>query len=291
MLGGRSFLIILHGSLRLLNSQNHDVITDGMAAPAVTVIIPSYNPGGLLRESIDSVFRQTCDDWRIVLVDDASTDGSLETLQDRLQDPRVTALTNEVNLGQSGSLNIALNQVRSKFFLQLDADDWLEDHAIQTFLRAAAAASDDVALILSNVIEVNSETGQQRVVRRPEWGKTYANRYQILLANLFPWQKFYRTAAIREVGGWPTTGASLWRNVEDLAIFLRLIEKYRFEWIDEALYNYRIHGSNITGDKEKTAAGVEWLIRDALERWGGRYKPLFRTTPEGWKLLAGLISD
>jgi DNA-binding transcriptional LysR family regulator len=57
----------------------------------------------------------------------------------------------------------------------------------------------------------------------------------------------------------------------------------------EALFNYRIHERNITGDRETTAAGVEWLIRDALQRWGGDYEPVFTTTADGWKMLAGLL--
>ena len=256
----------------------------------VTILIPSHNPGKYLGEALNSVLRQTFQDWKLVLVDDASSDNSLESVQDRLADPRITVLKNKVNLGQSMSLNRGFEIISSEFFLQLDADDWLEDHAIERFLEVAKDAPEDVALVISNVIEVYEDTGEKKVIRHEKWGKSYDNRYQILLANLFAWQKFYRTSSIRELGGWPEKDESKWRNVEDLGIFLRLIERYKFVWIDEALYNYCIHGSNITGDREKTAAGVEWLIRDALERWGGEYEPIFTSTHDGWKMLGGLIS-
>jgi glycosyltransferase involved in cell wall biosynthesis len=254
----------------------------------LTVLVPFYNPGDFLRDAVDSVFRQTLQDWSLVLIDDGSTDESLESIRHRLGDPRITVIRSETNRGQSVSLNRGLEQVRSEFFLQLDADDWLEDHAAERFLSVAETAPEDVALVISNVIEVNWETGEKRIIRQPKWGKRYANRYQILLANLFPWQKFYRTSAIRAIGGWPREDES--RNIEDLGIFLRLIEKYGFIWVDEALFNYRKHGQNMTDNREAVAAGVEWEIRGALKRWGGRYEPIFVTTPDGWRMLGGLIA-
>lgn len=257
---------------------------------SVTVIIPSYNPGMYLRDALISVLKQTHKDWRLLLIDDASTDDSVEHCSDLLDDPRVTVLRNEANIGQAMTLNRGLECTDTEFFLQLDADDWLQPHAIQTFLAAGMMADEDLSLVISNVIEHTQETGHQRTIRHEKWGKTYSNRYQMILANLFPWQKFYRTEALRAIGGWPSKGESNWRNVEDLGIFLRLIETYSFCWLDEALFFYRIHTNNITANREETANGVEWLIRDALKRWGNDYEPIFYTTPDGYKMLGGLLS-
>ena len=46
----------------------------------------------------------------------------------------------------------------------------------------------------------------------------------------------------------------------------------------------------MTDSRELIADGVEWHIRDALKRWGGEYEPIFITTPDGWKMLGGLVS-
>lgn len=257
---------------------------------SVTVIIPSYNPGLYLRDALTSVLQQTRTDWRLLLIDDGSTDDSVEHASDLLDDPRIAVLRNEVNIGQAMTLNRGLDCTDTEFFFQLDADDWLQPHAIQAFLAVGMLADENLALVISNVIEHTQETGHQRTIRQGKWGKTYSNRYQMILANLFPWQKFYRTKALRAIGGWPSKGESNWRNVEDLAIFLRLIETYSFCWLDEALLFYRIHKSNITADRTKTANGVEWLIRDALKRWGDAYAPIFYTTPDGYKMLGGLLS-
>lgn len=259
---------------------------------AVTVIIPSYNPGNYLREAVASVFVQTHKNWRLVIIDDASTDNSLESIHDLLRDSRVNLILNPMNIGQSKSLNIGLQFVETNFFMQLDADDWLFPDSLTVLINEARHISNDVALIIGNVTKIyKDETGQEKRVgiRRKEWGYQYNSRYEILLANLFPWQKFYRTSAIKEVGGWPTLDPYGGRHAEDLFIFLRLIEKYQFHWVDHMIYNYRLHSNNSTNDNKTYMEIVEWAIRDAIKRWGDIYDPVFMTAKEGWLYLDKLI--
>ena len=256
--------------------------------PQVTVVVPTFNPGHFLVEALDSVLAQTNQDWRLLLIDDASTDDSLSMVSHQLKDPRIQLVRNETNRGQAASLNRGLEQVETEFFLQLDADDWLAPNAIERFLHESSRHGPQVALIVSSVIVFHQDTSRERPVRHSKWGRRYENRYQILLANLFPWQKFYRTTALKHIGGWSEEPDA---HVEDLAVFLRLIERFDFVWIDELLYYYRIHSSNITSDRAKIASGVEWLIRDSLTRWGSEYEPVFVDTEDGWRVLGGLLSD
>ena len=257
----------------------------GSRACDVTVVITAFNAGAYLGEAIDSVLEQTCVDWRLLIVDDASSDGSITHVADRLADPRIMVVANDHNQGQARSLNIALERVDTPLFLKLDADDWLADVAVERLLAIAKASDQRVGFFVTSVVEYNQETGSKRPMRLRKWGRRFENRYELLLANLFPFQICYRTAALKSVGGWPTNPEA---NVEDLAIFLRLIERYRYTWVDELLYFYRQHARSMTREREKTAAGVEWLVRDALERWGGEYEPIFADTPDGWRILARL---
>lgn len=257
------------------------------STPKVTVVVPTYNPGDYLRAALDSVLAQTTPDWRLVVIDDGSTDHSLSTVSRQLEDPRVQLVRNETNLGQAASLNRGLEYTETEFFLQLDADDWLAPNAIERFLSEAERGGSRVGLIVSSVIVFNEDTGVERPVRQAKWGKEYENRYQMLLANLFPWQKFYRASALRHVGGWSEDPDA---HVEDLAMFLKLIDNFEFTWIDELLYYYRVHSRNITSDRAKIASGVEWLIRGALTRWESDYEPIFVDTDDGWRILGGLIS-
>ncbi|MCF6136872.1 glycosyltransferase family 2 protein [Pseudalkalibacillus berkeleyi] len=257
----------------------------------VTVVIPSYNPGNYLKEAVESVFNQSHQNWELIIVNDASTDDSLLLISDYLKDPRVQVIHNQKNVGQSQSMNIAIRKINTDFFLMLDSDDWLCENSLELLLKETKTVSEEVALIIGNVkvFNENRNFSRSHIVRNPDWGKSFASRYEILKANLFPWQKFYKTEHILEFGGWPIDDPYNGRHAEDLRMFLLLIEKYKYHWIDKVIYNYRLHDTNSTNKRELYADIVEWIVRDALVRWGNKYEPIFMMTGDGYKLVKDLI--
>ncbi len=94
-----------------------------MEKPLVSVIMANYNCGRYIREAIDSIIEQTYDNWELIIVDDASTDGSLEVI-DSFVDDRIVVITNEKNQGLAKSLNIGIEASRgADFVARLDSDD------------------------------------------------------------------------------------------------------------------------------------------------------------------------
>jgi hypothetical protein len=88
----------------------------------VTVLMPVYNDVEYLRESVDSILAQTISDFEYLIIDDGSTDGSWELLQD-LKDPRLKLCRNPKNLGLATTLNVGLERISTPFILRMDADD------------------------------------------------------------------------------------------------------------------------------------------------------------------------
>ncbi|MCF6409171.1 glycosyltransferase family 2 protein [Pseudalkalibacillus salsuginis] len=253
----------------------------------VTVLTASFNPGEYLRTAVDSVRKQTYKEWRHVIVDDASEDDSLSSIIDHLDDPRVTLIKNEQNLGQSRSQNMGLSHVETPFILMLDSDDWLFDYTIEKLLDEANKVSEDVALICGNKEVVFDYGGKILGKYQDKWGRSFEDRYEFLLANYVPYPRFYRTSALRKVGGWPTDDPYEGRYLEDRRMDVRLIEHYKIHWIDEMLYNYRKHTDSLTNHIDPINEMIEWNIRDALKRWKSRYEPVFRMN-NGTKELASL---
>lgn len=98
--------------------------------PLVTVLMPVYNGGDYLRLSIKSILAQTYKDFEFLIINDCSTDNSLETIRS-FKDPRIVVHTNAVNMGQTKSLNVGLRLAKGKCIARMDADDmafplWLE---------------------------------------------------------------------------------------------------------------------------------------------------------------------
>jgi len=254
----------------------------------VTVVIPSYNPGGYLIEALDSVFLQTYKRWSIIIVDDASTDDSLDRVVDYIDHRKVRLICNERNVGQSKSMNAALAQVTTPYLLQLDADDWLYPHALETLVDEARRAPKEVGLISGNInIVFQNEAGAtvDSIVRK---NRSFTDRYDFLLANASQWPRFYKTSALRDIGGWPTDDPYEGRYMEDKLVLYRLIEKYHFRWIDETLYYHRRHTQNQTRLLDEYREITEWGVRAALRRWGDRYEPEFELL-EGWLMVKGLL--
>ncbi len=104
-----------------------------MSSPLFSVVIPAYNVGAFLEETLASVLGQTCGDWELIVVDDGSTDDTAERLA-RMVDARLT-VCHTANRGVSHARNLGLSLARGRYTALLDADDlWAPTH-----LAAAAA--------------------------------------------------------------------------------------------------------------------------------------------------------
>lgn len=125
-------------------------VTDATAkSPVVSVLIPVYNGGRYLAETIDSVLAQTYSDFEVVISDDASTDESLEIIS-RQNDHRLRLLNNPVRLGFGGNWNRVLNEARGKFIKLLPQDDLLRSDCLQTQVDILQRDTDErLALVFS----------------------------------------------------------------------------------------------------------------------------------------------
>ena len=94
----------------------------------VSVSMPAYNGGAYIEESIKSVQAQTYTNWELIIVDDCSTDNTVEEISNFLEDKRIRFLRNERNSGAAVSRNYALREATGKWIAFLDADDvWLPE--------------------------------------------------------------------------------------------------------------------------------------------------------------------
>lgn len=261
-----------------------------MSVSKATILVPFYNRQDYLRETLETVFAQTYKDWKLILIDDGSTDRSIETINDLLSDPRIQIIKNHKNLGKSKSLNRALSLVDTPYILELDSDDWLFPNTLQTLIEEFENQPNDVAIVSGNLqMVVEDRQGRvKRVIERK--GKAFSNKIEFLFANQVVWPRFCRTTVLKEIGGWPVDDPYEGRHgIDDLRLLLRLIDRYRFHWIDQCLYKCREHENNLSNiQRNRTAEVREWAIRDALQRWGYKLDPVFHYDEEGWNYLVDL---
>ena len=150
-----------------------------MAAPRVSVFMPVYNAGKDLAEAIQSILDQTYRDFEFVIVNDGSTDTSLQTLQ-QYTDPRIRLINNDGNKGLIASLNIGLETCQGEYIVRMDQDDislpqriekqvqfldehpeyglagsWFEDFGEQIESKIVRYSSDDTAIRIRHLYQTH----------------------------------------------------------------------------------------------------------------------------------------
>ena len=91
-------------------------------SPLVTVLMPVYNGEKYLCEAIESILNQTFTDFEFLIIDDASTDESVQIVKN-YKDNRIHLIENDQNLGQAGTMNRGLHLARGKYIARMDQDD------------------------------------------------------------------------------------------------------------------------------------------------------------------------
>ncbi|HEY9852606.1 MAG TPA: glycosyltransferase family 2 protein [Leptolyngbyaceae cyanobacterium] len=111
--------------------------------PKISVIIPAYNAEKYIAKAIESVLEQTEKSIEAIVVDDGSTDSTVEIVKS-FSDPRLRLIINQDNRGVSYSRNRALTEARGEWVAILDADDWYAPERVEKLLQVASAENVDI---------------------------------------------------------------------------------------------------------------------------------------------------
>jgi glycosyltransferase involved in cell wall biosynthesis len=116
----------------------------------LSLVMPTYNGGEFLKEAVRSVLAQTHTDWKLLISDDGSKDGTREYLAS-LSDPRIQVFFQEKNLGIFGNPNFLFQQVRTDITQIFCQDDWLVDEgALARLVATWQQLPADVAFLRAN---------------------------------------------------------------------------------------------------------------------------------------------
>ena len=106
----------------------------------ISVVLTTYDRASTLRRAIDSVLRQTYEDWELIVVDDGSCDETPQLLE-TLDDPRIRVRRHPVNRGVAAAKNSGFSLIRGEWFTTLDSDDEMKPEGLATLLDCAERTS------------------------------------------------------------------------------------------------------------------------------------------------------
>lgn len=127
------------------------------AEPVVTVVMANYNGARHIAAAVRSVLNQTLPDLQLIVVDDASTDSSLDVLATEVgADPRVTVIRQAGNAGPGAARNRALDLARGRWIAIVDSDDELEPDRFAVMV--ARAETDEADLVCDDLVVFSDDT-------------------------------------------------------------------------------------------------------------------------------------
>ena len=129
----------------------------------ISVIIPVYNVRKYIGPCIHSLKRQTFRDWECIVVDDGSTDGCSEILDDLVGRDRRFTLIHQENRGLSAARNIGTEHANGESLFYLDSDDWIERDALSS-LQSYSEFCPDVGRVVGLDIVHNESTGANYIL-------------------------------------------------------------------------------------------------------------------------------
>ena len=228
------------------------------ASPLVSILIPSYNYGDYLPCTIESVLGQTYRNLELIIVDNASTDNSLEIARRYASDPRVTILEIKENKGPVPAWNLGFQHVRGEWFAMLPADDYFEPDKLEKQI-AYICLHPEVTMLATFVRQVD-ETGRPSY---DSWIEPVVNiQPDYNDPSIWDWEHhfciptaIYRMDICRRVGQL-STGL---HSVVDIEFHVRLMREGAVAHVlPEQLTNYRWHTRNQSGkNNQKTAQ--QWV--------------------------------
>lgn len=229
----------------------------------VAVIIPNYNYARFLGQAIDSVLAQTHRPDEIIVVDDASTDRSVETVMPYLdygpqRVPHIRLVQHATNKGNVGAArNTGIASTDAQYILCLDSDDMIEPTYIETCLNALQA-DQGIGVVYTGVQTLEQQDGSNHRRIWTDWPTPFnwdwMAENHIPFNTSIPTASMYRREFWRRAGGYDEGIAS----AEDLEFWMRALSCgwEAVKCTKEPLFVYRRHGPSMTTMRKQTNVAV-----------------------------------
>jgi len=216
--------------------------------PKVSIIVLAYNNHKYLKQTLDSIEKQTYQDWEVIIINDGSTDATPEILHAYETKPKFRVY-HQSNRGIPASMNRALNLVQGKYICKLDSDDYWEPSLLETLVPVMDNSSSDTGIVYCDSQRIDSE-GKVLVPRMVGFNNIMSHQpvKDLLFGLYFPESTFlYRKEVFTSVGSYDERFSV--GSVYD--IFIRIADKYKYKYVDKKLGYYRTHPGCVTKNKER----------------------------------------
>lgn len=225
----------------------------------ISIITPTFNRSGFIRDAIESVRKQTFTNWEMLIVDDGSTDDTKDIVALYLGDSRITYRFQD-NQGQSAARNVGLVHSKGSYVCFLDSDNLWSSEKLKIQYEAIKSHA-DIDVVYGDADTIN-ESG---VVISTANMKRYSGKIteQLLKDNFVSFNTaMVRANSIKGIGGFDESV----RFGPDYDLWLRLSVRSQFLYIPIVFEQYRVMPDQLSSDKDARFSSNKATVERFLSR-------------------------
>jgi len=225
----------------------------------VSVVIPAFNSEKYISECIDSVLNQTYQNLEIIIIDDGSTDNTVNIVSGYNNDK--IRLLHQKNSGSGAARNHGIQQASGKWIAFIDADDiWLPEKLEKQLKNCSDKSWSHTDLFFHGGIYPK----HTRTTELTSKHSGFILRNLLVENSIGTSSVIIKKEVLEEFGGFNTD----LRALQDWDLWLRVAEKYPICYIDEALVYYRVHSKSTSRNVRKTLPYHLYLINYVFSQQG-----------------------
>jgi len=223
----------------------------------VSIITANYNCEKFLDDTINSVLNQTYQNWEMIIVDDVSSDKSVEIIQKYVKkDNRITLIQLKENSGAAVARNTAIEASKGRFISFLDSDDLWTDNKLEKQISFMLDKGYDFTYTNYDLIDEDN-------VR---YGKTFKAQREVTYTDLLKTCTIGCLTAIYDTKKMGKVYMPLIRKRQDYGLWLKILKKIDKAYLyNESLAVYRTRNNSISSNKIN-ASKFQWKIYREIEK-------------------------
>lgn len=268
--------------------------------PRVSILMPAYNVGKYIVEAIHSVRKQHFTDWELIVLNDGSSDNTLELAQTMAaEDPRIRVYCNPVNLGMLKAWNRGIDLCGAPYFVKLDADDAWHPEMLSEAV-SVLEKHQEVGLVFTRFINIDKSGNVLAGSDVPlpkfasnrafsclplvQQGPGYMLSYPVLRQGL----SLMRREVFQRVGTYRFLLTPETQAATDTEFYFRVGAHFQIYCIDRVLYYYRVHTQSISAIDRASRLTEQKLyeIKTCILRYYAKEGLLKREEADHFLLLA-----
>ena len=226
-------------------------------SPAISVVMSVYNSATYLKDAIESILDQTFEDFEFIIIDDGSTDNSVDIIKS-YKDQRIVFLQNYKNIGLAKSLNKGISIARGKYIARMDADDISYNSRLEKQFQYMED-NEDIAISGSWIQTIGEKvelwkypTSDKAIKSELIFNSALAHPSIIFRKNMFQVKNLYYDESIDKA--------------QDYELWSRVAQVYKISNIPEVLLGYRLHAAQAGKLYRRNQSNVAKIVRYSLLR-------------------------